>query len=72
MFEQQLKSVNWTQPPWSIQYPKLGNIMKDHPCIPVYNIIENNRCCQSKQFIDASDGDLNKWLITVKNNTITC
>ena len=64
--------MNWQKPPWSTHYPELVNIMNDHPCVPVYNVIEDNRCCQSKQFIDASDSDLSKWMITVKNNTDKC
>ena len=66
MFEQQLKSVNWQSPPWSIHYPEMKNIMEDRPCVPVYNKVTNNSYCQGK-FIDASDEDIKKWMLkTIK------
>lgn len=71
MFEQQLKSVNWQSPPWSIHYPEMKNIMEDHPCVPVYNKVTNNSYCQGK-FIDASDEDIKKWMDTVENNKNIC
>ena len=64
--------MNYTKPSWSTHYPYLVNIMKDHPCVPVYNDIENNRCCKSKKFIDVSDSELKDWMITVQNNTENC
>jgi hypothetical protein len=68
-FEQQLQSVNYQQPPWSIRYPELINIMKDHPCVPVYNDIENNTYTNSTKFFDVPDTSLKTWLDTQRNNT---
>ncbi|XP_062523158.1 uncharacterized protein LOC134197826 isoform X2 [Corticium candelabrum] len=73
MFDQQLQSVNYQQPPWSTHYPELVNIFKDHPCIPVYNEVENNVYCNADgKFIDATSQDTQKWMDTVKNNTENC
>ena len=33
MFQQQLESVNYQNPPWSLEYPELVHIFQDHPCI---------------------------------------
>lgn len=72
MFEQQLKSVNYQNPPWSTHYPELVNIYKDHPCVPVYNEIVDNTYCGEK-FIDISTDQAKDWLDTVTNNTkFTC
>lgn len=72
MFEDQLKSVNYQNPPWSTHYPELVNIFKDHPCIPVYNEVTSNTYC-GKEFIDISADQAKQWMDTVTNNTkFTC
>lgn len=72
MFEDQLKSVNYQNPPWSTHYPELVNIFKDHPCIPVYNEVTDSEYC-GKEFIDISPDQIKQWMDTVTNNTkITC
>jgi hypothetical protein len=37
-----LKAVNYTQPPWSVRYPKLVNILEDEPAVPKGNEIVRN------------------------------
>jgi len=69
---QQLDSVNYKSPPWSVQFPEMVNIMNDHPCVPVYNVVENNVYCGGKEFIDASESDIKDWLDTVQNNVQKC
>ena len=32
------------QPPYSTHYPEIVNIYDNHPCTPVDNVIEDNRC----------------------------
>ena len=71
MFDQQLKSVNWQQPPWSTHYPELVNIFQDHPCVPAYNNISHNEYCRST-FIDITVKEWNQWLTIVDGNTNTC
>ena len=53
LFEQQLKSVDYQNPPWSTHFPELVNILKDYPCTPVYNEVMNITYC-GENFIDIS------------------
>ncbi|HIE51768.1 MAG TPA: right-handed parallel beta-helix repeat-containing protein [Armatimonadetes bacterium] len=39
-----LKAVPYQQPPWSIRYPRLVNILKDEPGAPKGNLIARNIC----------------------------
>ena len=72
MFEDQLKSVNYQNPPWSTHYPELVNIFKDHPCTPVYNEVTDSEYC-GEEFIDISADQIKQWMDTVANNTkFTC
>lgn len=71
MFQQQLESVNYQNPPWSLEYPELVHIFQDHPCIPVYNVVANNTYCGGT-FIDISAEQAKEWLDTVANNSMNC
>ena len=71
MFQQQLESVNYQNPPWSLEYPELVHIFQDHPCIPVYNVVANNTYCGGT-FIDISAEQAKEWLDTVANNSMKC
>ena len=71
MFDQQLQSVHYQSPPWSTHYPQLVGIFKDHPCVPVYNVVANNTYCGGN-FIDISMGQAKTWLDTVANNSVKC
>ena len=44
-FYNALAAVNYKQPPYATRYPEIVNIYEDHPCLPVGNVIENNRWC---------------------------
>eukprot|EP00731_Ephydatia_muelleri_P030116 Em0021g639a len=73
MFSQQLQSVNYTQPPWSLHYPQLVNITTDHPCVPCYNLISGNIYCRVKQFVDFNSTIATvQWLANIFNNTQDC
>jgi len=41
MFDR-LKAVNGTQPPYSVRYPQLANILNDEPRIPKGNVVRRN------------------------------
>jgi len=71
-FEQQLNSVHYKQAPWSKEYPELVTIMQDHPCIPVYNHIDDNVYCQSKDFMDSTPQQVKDWLSTADGNVQRC
>ncbi|CAI8007342.1 hypothetical protein GBAR_LOCUS5158 [Geodia barretti] len=70
-FDQQLQSVHYQSPPWSVHYPQLVHIFQDHPCVPVYNTVEDNQYCHG-EFIDVTAEETREWLDTVANNTIHC
>lgn len=73
MFDQQLQSVNYQHPPWSTHYPELVNIFKDHPCIPAYNLVEDNEYCNTTEtFIDATSQEIDQWMSTVHDNLEIC
>ena len=70
---QGLYSVNYTNPPWSIQYPELLNISNEQPCVPVYNDIENNEYCgENTKFTDNLSQNIISWNDTMKNNVYKC
>jgi len=71
-FEMQLNSVNYKQPPWSKAYPFLVSIMEDHPCIPVYNNIDQNDFCNCPKFLDATPDQVKEWLSTADGDTQKC
>jgi len=72
MFEQQLKSVNYQQPPWSKAYPELVTIMQNHPCIPIDNHIDHNSYCNTPKFMDATPEEVKEWLSTADDNNQKC
>lgn len=38
-------------------------------CVPANNLIENNRYCKCKKYIDATDAQITSWHSTARNNT---
>eukprot|EP01060_Flectonema_neradi_P009256 TRINITY_DN1660_c0_g3_i1.p1 TRINITY_DN1660_c0_g3~~TRINITY_DN1660_c0_g3_i1.p1 ORF type:complete len:599 (+),score=80.60 TRINITY_DN1660_c0_g3_i1:185-1981(+) len=62
-----LRSRNYTQPPYSTHYPDLLNI--DQPCHPVHNNITGNRWCGDMNFTDFTQQQAVSWNSTVYNNT---
>eukprot|EP00937_MAST-01D_sp_MAST-1D-sp2_P005041 g5041.t1 len=76
-FRATLDSLNYTQPPYATRYPELKGIYSDHPCLPVYNVIADNRFCHTRspkggQFIDRDAETVKSWLSTLSNNTEDC
>lgn len=66
MFDR-LKEVNHNQPPYSVQYPKLANILEDDPWVPKGNVIARNICVGGK-WLDLHGVDP-KWLDMQDNFT---
>eukprot|EP01060_Flectonema_neradi_P009254 TRINITY_DN1660_c0_g1_i1.p1 TRINITY_DN1660_c0_g1~~TRINITY_DN1660_c0_g1_i1.p1 ORF type:complete len:612 (+),score=65.10 TRINITY_DN1660_c0_g1_i1:50-1837(+) len=62
-----LRSRNYTQPPYATHYPALLNI--DQPCHPVHNNITANRWCGDMKFTDFTQQQAVEWNSTVYNNT---
>ncbi len=61
-----LKAVPYNQPPYSIRYPHLANILEDQPGLPKYNrILRNISVCP--KWIDWLDG-LNESKVEVRDN----
>ena len=76
-FHGELVALNYTQPPYSIHYPEIVNIYKDHPCVPIDNIISGNRFCHNHskgggKFIDRNVSTVKLWLSSMENNTELC
>jgi len=76
-FNANLKSLKYTQPPYSTTFPELLSIYEDHPCMPVYNTIEGNTYCHAKSkdggnFIDVTPEVAAGWHSTVANNNERC
>ena len=38
-------------------------------CVPVNNVIENNRYCKVKQYLDATAEQISGWHSTARNNS---
>ena len=48
-FEEQCENLNYKNPPWSVKYPRLANIMNDHPREPLHNPMRLNVFIYPKQ-----------------------
>jgi len=44
----ELVSLNYKQPPWSVRYPELLNILEDEPLAPKGNVVARNICWGGK------------------------
>jgi hypothetical protein len=67
---QQLYSVNYTQPPYSVAYPPIVSTLQDRPCVPVGNVVSNNTCTTCKLgFLSQSTATISSWGSTAANNT---
>ena len=55
---------------WLAAFPALADILKDEPCIPKYNMVENNTFCLLGHvpFLDVSSAQVTSWGSTVANN----
>ena len=52
-------------------YPQIKTAVLggDNICVPVNNVIENNRYCKVKQYLDATEAQIASWHSTARNNT---
>lgn len=62
MLEDKAKKLNYTNGVWAARYPRLANIMNDHPREPLYNPVENNIFIDCTQQILALDGKASECL----------
>jgi hypothetical protein len=44
----ELIDLNYRQPPWSVRYPELLNILEDEPLAPKGNVMARNICWDGK------------------------
>ena len=76
-FYHELESVNFQEPPYSIAYPEIVNIYDEFPCLPIGNVIEDNKYCHkespaSAEFIDRDMKTINDRQSFVSNNVEDC
>jgi hypothetical protein len=61
-FNDQLDSVSYQQPPWSVAYPWLPAIYDDEPCVPVWNNFTANRYYPcGNGFVNQQDSTIQSW-----------
>ena len=53
--EDKAQRLNYTQPPWSVKYPRLAAIMSDSPREPLYNPVQRNVFVDSRKQACAFD-----------------
>lgn len=69
-FWQEMKALHYTQPPYATEYPSMLNITNDYPCVPVNNVVQDNRWCGSAPFTDFDITTANtKWHNSISGNT---
>lgn len=76
-FKNKLQALNYTSPPYSVQYPSLPTIYQDHPCVPVHNVIADNQYCHAHsanggKFLTATAAQITSWMSSATNNTEHC
>lgn len=60
--DEKAKAFNYTQPPWSVKYPKLAAIMNEEPRQPLYNPIRRNVFVDCSKKVRDFDGNVIKLL----------
>ena len=70
IFDQELVAVNYTKPPFSTHYPQLPTVFSDNPCVPVHNVISDNRYCgpAGVKFLSVNVSQVEAWHSTAENN----
>ena len=68
-FPKQLQSVNYTQPPYSIEYPAIVNSLTYRPCTPVQNSFIGNTYCDTPLFSATTDATIKEWGSYASGNT---
>ena len=76
-FHAELENLNYQNPPYSTEYPEIARIYDNYPCIPVDNVIEDNKYCHelspsSAVFIDRDLKTINSWHSSISNNVEDC
>jgi hypothetical protein len=64
-----LFAVNYTQPPYSTEYPPIVTTLANHPCVPVNITVSGNSWCNCTQFIDVDANSTAQWFDVVTDNT---
>jgi len=60
--ESKAKEFNYTQPPWSVKYPRLAAIMNENPREPLHDPVKRNVFVNCSKQIYDFDGDVRKLL----------
>ena len=60
--EAKAKALNYTQPPWSVKYPKLASIMNESPREPLHDPVRRNVFVDCTKQVCDFDGDVRKLL----------
>jgi|EP00945_MAST-04E_sp_MAST-4E-sp1_P003217 hypothetical protein len=73
-----LQAVHYQSPPWSVEFPELVDIYSNHPCVPVENVIDDNRYCHEHSppgtglFLNRDEDVIRSWLSRSSNNVEDC
>lgn len=68
--EEKAKRLNYTQPPWSLKYPRLAAIMNKEPKLPLNNPVRNNVFVDCGKQVCDFDANVRKLLdrLDIANN----
>jgi parallel beta-helix repeat protein len=73
IFEQQLDALHYKEPPYSVAYPGLVDIMAERPCDPVFNnIVGNTYCDIPNGFADVTPAQVAAWGSYMADNMEHC
>ena len=73
LLEDKAKKFDYTNGVWAARYPRLANIMNDHPREPLYNPVTSNVFIDCSQEVLALDGEASKCLermAPIKDNVV--
>ena len=80
MLEAKALDLDYTNGVWAAKYPRLADIMNDHPCEPLYNPVEDNVFIDCAGIIDLreevayNDSDIAPGILSrmapIRNNTV--
>ncbi|MGC8830628.1 MAG: right-handed parallel beta-helix repeat-containing protein [Verrucomicrobiia bacterium] len=70
--EAKAQRLNYTQPPWSVKYPKLATIMQEEPQWPLGNVLQNNVFVDCSKQVYDFDANTRKILdrLEISNNLV--
>ena len=75
----ELEELHHLAAPWVRRYPILVDLLDQHPCRPVGNVIADNRFCHARStsgarvaFVDQTQEQIRLWLSTLSNNIEDC